>query len=62
MMKLKCDIKYNTLTLDLRAAEVPTYVIGDKARFQQVAINLLSNAINYTFKKIITLRVEYSKD
>ena len=62
MMKLRCDIKYNILTLDLRASEVPTYVIGDKVRFQQVAINLLSNAINNTFEKSITLRVEYSKD
>jgi hypothetical protein len=23
MMKLRCDIKHNTLTLDMRAAEVP---------------------------------------
>ena len=37
-------------------------VIGDKERFQQVAINLLSNAIDNTFCNQICVRVEYSKE
>lgn len=45
------------LTLDVRNG-VPEHVIGDPLRLQQVIINLLGNAIKFTEKGNIDIRVE----
>lgn len=50
--------------LDLRVVVnplVPRYLIGDENRFQQVMANLLTNAIKYTDKGFVELKVDYEK-
>jgi signal transduction histidine kinase len=60
MMKLKAQIK--NLKLDYSGlGRVPEQVIGDKSRFQQVAINLISNAIANTFEGGVTIILNYDK-
>ncbi len=40
------------------APEVPETVIGDPVRLRQVLVNLINNAVKFTFKGAITTRVE----
>ena len=40
---------------------LPTKVIGDRERIMQVAINIIQNAIKFTFMGGITLTVNYDR-
>ncbi|WP_017717108.1 PAS domain S-box protein [Kamptonema formosum] len=56
MFKLKANSKGLALTFD-RAPDVPQYVLSDESKLRQVLINLLGNAIKFTQKGSVTLRV-----
>ncbi|MFA7061694.1 MAG: ATP-binding protein [Pedobacter sp.] len=58
LTKLRADekelgFKYETDT------HLPTYVRGDERKLRQILLNLLSNAVNYTRRGGIVLRVSY---
>ena len=40
----------------------PKYVVGDNQRLMQLAINLISNALKFTFEGGVTTRVKYYND
>lgn len=46
-----------SLQLDY-APDIPTYVIGDATRFQQIMFNLVDNAIKFTEKGKVVVRVQ----
>jgi PAS domain S-box-containing protein len=56
MFKLKANSKGLQLTFN-RAPDVPQYVLCDESKLRQVLINLLGNAIKFTQKGSVTLRV-----
>jgi PAS domain S-box-containing protein len=56
MFKLKANSKGIALTFN-RAPDVPQYVLSDESKLRQVLINLLGNAIKFTQKGSVTLRV-----
>lgn len=60
LMKNKLDAKNIALCLDI-SATAPSVIIGDPLRLQQVFNNLLGNAIKFTDKGSITIRV-FAKD
>ncbi len=39
----------------------PRYVLGDKIRVHRIALELISNALNFTERGQVTLRVELAK-
>ncbi len=53
---MRADQKGLELTADIRA-EVPDHLIGDPLRLRQILINLTDNAIKFTSKGDVTLRV-----
>jgi CheY-like chemotaxis protein len=54
--KVRTDEKHLTFNLD-RAETLPCYVFSDANKFRQIMINLLGNAVKFTDKGGITLRV-----
>jgi len=56
MLKLKADSKGLQLSLHINS-NIPQYVKTDESKLRQVLINLLGNAIKFTAKGSITLRV-----
>ncbi|MEA5535400.1 CHASE domain-containing protein [Crocosphaera sp. XPORK-15E] len=56
MLKLKAQSKNLQLILDIDP-EVPTYIKTDENKLRQILINLLDNAIKFTDKGSITLRL-----
>jgi signal transduction histidine kinase/DNA-binding NarL/FixJ family response regulator len=57
MFSLKADDKHLQLILD-RGANVPQYVRADEVKLRQVLINLLNNALKFTEKGSVSLKVE----
>ncbi|MBW4495805.1 MAG: PAS domain S-box protein [Oscillatoria princeps RMCB-10] len=56
MFKLKANSKGLQLTFN-RDRDLPQYVLSDESKLRQVLINLLGNAIKFTQKGSVTLRV-----
>jgi PAS domain S-box-containing protein len=56
MLQLKATSKRLTLTFE-RAPNVPQYIKTDATKLRQILINLLGNAIKFTEKGSVTLRV-----
>lgn len=56
MFRVRTDAKGLTLELH-RAEDVPRYVVADEGKLRQVLINLLGNAVKFTDRGGITLRV-----
>ena len=57
IMSARADEKGLTLVCDIRP-DVPTDLSGDPDRLRQILLNLLSNALKFTEKGGVTLRVE----
>lgn len=57
LLKFKADSKSIDLILDI-ALNVPTFIMVDSLRLNQILMNLLSNAINFTDKGYVKLKVE----
>jgi signal transduction histidine kinase len=57
-MKIKAMIKNLNLEFDSEKG-IPTQVIGDKLRLQQIMINLVQNAITYTTEGSVKVSVSY---
>ncbi|NRS88791.1 signal transduction histidine kinase/CheY-like chemotaxis protein [Flavobacterium sp. 7E] len=51
---------HNTVTINIDP-EIPEYLIGDKLRFSQIMINLLSNALKFTQNGSILLEAKLEK-
>ena len=60
MMKFKADLKkiYCEVVFD---DDVPTYVFGDNQRLMQIIINLISNALKFTFEGGVMTRVSFNR-
>ncbi len=57
LMKGHADFKNIDLNLDI-APETPTWVMGDPTRLRQVLLNLINNAIKFTGKGAVYIRVQ----
>lgn len=57
MMQLKAEQKGLYLQLD-QSSEFPRYIKADEARLRQVLVNLVSNAVKFTDKGGVTIRLE----
>jgi signal transduction histidine kinase len=59
MMVLRADMKQ--LRLDIIVSDsLPERVIGDRSRMEQVAMNLISNAISHTDRGYVKVFVDYN--
>jgi signal transduction histidine kinase/CheY-like chemotaxis protein len=56
MFQLKADDKHLQLVFD-RAPDVPQYIATDELKLHQVLINLLNNALKFTEKGVVSVRV-----
>ncbi len=57
MLRLKAEVKKIELNFDV-AKNVPKQICTDEGKLRQIIINLLGNALKFTQKGAITLRVE----
>ncbi|MEO9945932.1 ATP-binding protein [Paraglaciecola sp.] len=58
MFQMKAAQK-NLIFVYLPCPNLPDYVTTDKQRFRQILINLISNAIKYTERGSVTLKISY---
>lgn len=49
------NLKFNIIVND----KMPSVLLGDEVRIKQVIVNLLTNAVKYTEKGEVTLRIDY---
>ena len=42
--------------------EVPTHVFSDLKRYKQILFNLIGNAVKFTFKGAIKVRVDFERE
>jgi signal transduction histidine kinase len=61
MMKFKAELKQIYCRLEFED-EFPSYVYGDNQRLMQLTINLISNALKFTFEGGVTTKVKYYKE
>ena len=67
MMETKATMKNLKLLFDygndegyLQSTRIPKEVIGDKDRFMQVALNIIENAIAFTFNGYVSFSAKYN--
>ena len=60
MIKIKADQKNLEFVLDIDE-KLPDKMKGDDVRIEQVMVNLLTNAVKYTQKGTVTLKISYEK-
>jgi len=56
MFQLKANAKRIALTVD-RPSDLPQYITADESKLRQILLNLLGNAIKFTTKGCVVLRV-----
>ena len=61
MTSIKAKLKNLKLEFKLGGKYFPTWVIGDRMRFQKIALNLTTNAVDYTTEGEISVTVTYHK-
>ncbi|MBE6094230.1 MAG: response regulator [Schwartzia succinivorans] len=60
MVRTRAEKKGLTLSVEA-SPELPTLLFGDEIRIKQVATNILTNAVKYTEKGGVTMRVSFEK-
>ncbi len=63
-LKAECSMRAEDKGLDLIfdvPQDTPNILLGDEVRVRQVLLNILTNAIKYTMKGSVTLKVAYRK-
>ncbi len=61
MFRMRADAKNLRFTVD-RAPNVPGHIVADESKLRQVLINLLGNAVKFTEKGEIVLRLRVATD
>jgi signal transduction histidine kinase/DNA-binding response OmpR family regulator len=61
MMQTRAKDKGLQLRIN-QSSQFPTYIVGDEPRLRQVLVNLISNAINFTQKGSVDVRLQVKHD